>query len=185
MGIVKKYLKRVYYRLRSNCTTEELQRKGLKVGFNFKRMHDVILDPSHCWHIQIGNDVTLAPRVHILAHDASTKHFLGYTRIGNVIIGNNVFVGADSVILPDVRIGDNVVIGANSTVTKDVPSNSVVAGSPAKIICSIEEFIKRNEELMTHRPVYNSEWTQRNPQFTNSMRSQMFESLKDGVGFVE
>lgn len=94
-------------------------------------MHDTIIDPSHCWHIKIGDNVTLAPRVHILAHDTSTKHFLGYTRIGNVVIGNNVFIGADSVILPGVTIGDNVVVGANSTVSRDVPSNVVVAGSPA------------------------------------------------------
>lgn len=182
---MRSLIKRLYYRLRSNYTTEELKKRGLKVGVNFKRMHDVILDPSHCWHIQIGDNVTLAPRVHILAHDTSTKQFLGYTRIGNVIIGNNVFVGADSVILPGVRIGDNVVIGANSTVVKDIPDNCVAAGSPAKIVCSIEEFVSRNKELMTHRPVYNELWTNRNSQFTNSMREQMFESVKDGCGFVE
>ncbi len=75
---MKEFIKRLYYRLRSNYTTEQLKERGLKVGANFKRMHDTIIDPSHCWHIKIGDNVALAPRVHILAHDTSTKHFLGY-----------------------------------------------------------------------------------------------------------
>lgn len=90
---------------------------GLKVGTNFARLHGVILDPAHCWLIEIGNNVTLAPRVHVLAHDASTKFYLDYAKIGRVRIGNNVFIGAESVILPNVEIGDNVIVGANSTVT--------------------------------------------------------------------
>jgi acetyltransferase-like isoleucine patch superfamily enzyme len=52
---------------------------------------EVIIDYSHYWHITIGENVTIAPRVHILAHDASTKLHLGYTKIGKVDIGNNNF----------------------------------------------------------------------------------------------
>lgn len=70
-------------------------------------MHGTILDPSHCWLITIGDNVTMAPRVHILAHDASTCHHLGYARIGRIDIGNNVFIGADTVVLPGVYIGSN------------------------------------------------------------------------------
>lgn len=182
---MKNLIKRLYYRLHSNYTTEDLIKRGLTVGANFKRMHGTIIDPSHCWHIVIGANVTLAPRVHILAHDASTKQFIGYTRIGNVIIGDNVFVGADSVILPGVTIGDNVIIGANSTVTTNVPSNTVVAGSPAKTICSLEDFILKNKNLMMHRPKYGEEYTERNSHLTKAMKDEMFESLKDGFGFVE
>jgi len=49
---------------------------GMKIGKNFKRMQGCAFDISHCWHIEIGDDVTLAPRVQILAHDASTKTYL-------------------------------------------------------------------------------------------------------------
>ena len=121
MSILKEFV----YRLRGEYTTEKLIKMGLKVGKNFKRLNGVMLDPAHCWLITIGDNVTMAPRVHILAHDASTKQFLNYTKIGRVNIGNNVFIGAESVVLPNVTIGDNVVIGANSTVTKNIPSNSV------------------------------------------------------------
>lgn len=66
----------------------------------FAMLEDVVIDPSHLWHIVIGNDVTLAPRVQILAHDASTKRHLGWTRIGKVTIGDRVFVGTSTIILP-------------------------------------------------------------------------------------
>ena len=127
------YLKEFIYRLRGEYTTEKLMKMGMQVGKNFKRLNGVILDPAHCWLIEIGDNVTLAPRVHILCHDASTKTFLNYTKIGRVTIGDNVFVGAETVILPGIKIGNNVVIGANSTVTHDVPENSVVVGSPARV----------------------------------------------------
>ena len=118
-------IKELVYRLRGEYTTEKLIKMGMRVGKNFGRLNGVILDPSHCWLIEIGDNVTMAPRVHILCHDASTKTFLGYTKIGRVTIGDNVFIGAGSVVLPNVKIGDNVIIGANSTVSKDVPDNVV------------------------------------------------------------
>lgn len=129
-----KFLKRLVYRLRSDLTTEDLIARGMVVGKNFNRMHGVILDDSHCWLITVGDNVTMAPRVHILAHDASTCHHLGYARIGRVDIGDNVFIGADAVVLPGVSIGSDSVIGANSTVTKSIPSGVVAAGNPAKVI---------------------------------------------------
>ena len=133
MSILKEWI----YRLRGEYTTEKLISMGMKVGKNFGRLNGVILDPSHCWLIEIGDDVTLAPRVHILCHDASTKAFMNFTKVGNVTIGNRVFIGAESVVLPGVTIGDDVVIGANSTVTQDIPTNSVAVGSPARVICTL------------------------------------------------
>ncbi|WP_346676740.1 DapH/DapD/GlmU-related protein [Erysipelatoclostridium sp. An173] len=129
------FVKEIVYRLRGEYTTDKLVSMGMTVGKNFKRLNGVILDPSHCWLISIGNNVTMAPRVHILCHDASTKQFLNYTKIGKVTIGNNVFIGAETVVLPNVKIGNNVIIGANSIVSKDIPDNSVVVGNPAKIVC--------------------------------------------------
>lgn len=136
-------LKELIYRLRGECTTEKLIKMGMTVGKNFKRLNNVLIDYSHAWLITIGDNVTLAPRVHILAHDASTKNLIGYTKIGTVSIGNNVFIGAGSVILPGVRIGNDVIIGANSTVTHDIPDKSVAVGSPAKIICSLDDYIAK------------------------------------------
>lgn len=98
--LLKNKIKRLVFRLRADYTTEQLKELGMVVGSNFNRMHGTIIDDSHCWLITIGDNVTMAPRVHILAHDASTCHHLGYARIGRVDIGNNVFIGADAVVLP-------------------------------------------------------------------------------------
>lgn len=154
-------LKEVLYRIRGDFTTERLISMGMKVGKKFKRLHGVILDPGHCWLIEIGDNVTMAPRVHILCHDASTKQFLGYTKIGRVTIGNNVFIGAESVVLPNVKVGNNVVIGANSTVTHDIPDNSVAVGSPARVISSLDAYIEKEREKMKYLPVYGEEYTLR------------------------
>lgn len=126
----------------------KLLKRGLKVGKEFKRMGGVVIDPSHCYHISIGDNVTLAPRVHILAHDTSTYVFFGKTRVANVIIGNDVFIGASSIILPGVHIGNRVVIGAGSVVTKDIPDNSVAVGNPAKVICDVDTYLEKEKVKM-------------------------------------
>ena len=94
-----------------------------------------------------------------MAHDASTKKILNYTKIGKVIIGDNVFIGAHSIILPNVKIGDNAIIGANSVVTKDVERNTVVAGNPAIKICSVNEFKEKNKNKLDNSIIYDEEWT--------------------------
>lgn len=180
MGLMKE----IIYRIRGEYTTEKLIKMGLKVGKNFGRLNGVILDPSHCWLITIGDNVTLAPRVHILAHDASTKEYLNYTKIGKVNIGNNVFIGAESVVLPNVTIGNDVIIGANSTVTKDIPSGCVYAGNPARFICTIEEYINKNRELMKESPCYGEEYTLRQNMDDNK-KSQMYKELENKMGFVD
>lgn len=60
-----------------------------------------------------------------------------------VVIGDNVWIGGNTVVCPGVRIGDNVVIGAGSVVTKDIPDWSVAAGNPCKVIRKITEEDKR------------------------------------------
>lgn len=180
MNMIKEFV----YRLRGEVTTEKLIQQGMKVGKNFERLNNVLIDDSHAWLISIGDNVTMAPRVHILAHDASTKKFLGYTKIGRVTIGNNVFIGAESVILPNVTIGNNVVIGANSTVTHDIPDNVVVAGTPAKVISSLDDYIEKHKEAMKKAPVYSEEYTLRK-EVSMDKRVQQFEELRSQGGYID
>ena len=83
----------------------------------------------------------------ILCHDGLTKRYYGYSRVGRVEIGDNVFVGADSVILPNVKIGTNIIIGSSSIVTRDIPDNCVAAGNPRRPIKSYNKFITQNDKL--------------------------------------
>lgn len=177
-------LKKLLYRLRGEYTTEKLISMGMKVGKNFNRLQGVILDPSHCWLIEIGDNVTIAPRVHILCHDASTKQFLNYTKIGCVKIGNNVFIGAESVVLPGVSIGNNVIVGANSTVTHDIPDNSVVAGAPARMIYTLEEYLENEKRKMQTTYCYGEEYTLRR-NVSMELRMKQKEELKGKMGYID
>lgn len=100
-------------------------------------------------YLKLGNHVTCV-YTHFLLHDASLKLFIGNdcNKVGRIEIGNNVFIGLKSIILPNVHIGNNVIIGAGSVVTKDIPDNSVVAGNPARVIMTCEEYIKKHRERM-------------------------------------
>lgn len=177
-------IKKFFYRLRGEYPTEKLVKNGMKLGENFKRMNDVIIDPSHCFLITIGNNVTLAPRVHILAHDASTKLFLGYTKIGKVTIGNNVFIGANTTILPNCIIGDNVIVGAGSVVTSNLLPDSVYVGNPARRLCDIDDYINKNKINMQISPVYSKDY-RINYNLDEVMKDKMLEELENKIGYIE
>ena len=181
---IKDELRKIIFRLRGDFTTEQLTAMGMVCGENFTRMKDVILDPSHCWLIEIGDNVTLAPRVHILCHDASTKLFLGYTKIGRVTIGDNVFIGAGSVVLPGVTIGNNVIVGANSTVTHDIPDNTVYAGTPAVKLCTLEEYLSKERERMKTSPCYGEEYTLRK-NVSRKLREKQKRELAGTIGYID
>lgn len=93
--------------------------------------------------LSIGNKVSISSGVHIYTHDSSQYRRLNlikdpaegsHIKRAPVRIGNNVQIGANSVIAPGVTIGNNVIIGALSFVNKDIPSNCVAAGTPCKVI---------------------------------------------------
>lgn len=180
MNILYRFFKKIYYFV---FRQKFLIKRGLVIGKNFNMLSDVMIDKSHTWHIEIGDNVTLAPRVHIIAHDASTKMHLNYAKIGKVKIGDRVFIGAGSIILPGVTIGNDVVVGAGSVVTRDILDGQVVAGNPAKSICSIEDFLQKRKDEMEVYPLFGEEYTVRG-NVSNEMKDEMNKKMKDKFGFV-
>ncbi len=180
---MKRLIKKLYRKINPYDPVGDAVKRGLVVGKNFKMLFDVILDHSHTHHITIGDDVTIAPKVHILAHDASTKTYLQYTRVGKVKIGSRVFVGANSVILPGVTIGDDVIIGAGSVVSRSIPDGTVVAGNPAKPICSTKSFLARKKLEMAATVMFESEYTVERG-VTKSMLDEMSSQMVDGVCYL-
>lgn len=126
--------------------------KGFKHGSNFNIEKGANIDSGFCNMISCGNNVTLTKDVYLLAHDASMKKQLGRTRIARVVIGNNVFIGAKTVILPGVKIGDNCIVATNSTVTKNIPDGEVWGGVPATFIMKTEEFLQKHKTKMKNNP---------------------------------
>ncbi|MFR3769237.1 MAG: acyltransferase [Blautia sp.] len=144
MRIKDKIIDRIREILTGGANIEKLKKRGLKVGNNLWLGYGVSIDWTFCELITIGNNCTITSKVHILAHDASTKKHLGYTKIGRVNIGDNVFIGVSTIILPNVQIGDNSIIASGSVVTRNVPMNEVWGGNPAKKICSLDEYLNKH-----------------------------------------
>lgn len=124
-----------------------------KVGKRFSYQQRII--PLYPNLISVGDNVTIASNVSFLTHDGihtmltndeliPSGHTLSefHEGMGCIEIGNHVFIGSHSCISYNVKIGDNVVISAGSVITNDIPSNSVVRGNPAKVICTMDQFLK-------------------------------------------
>lgn len=111
-----------------------LQMSGMSIGKHCMISWGAKLDVSG-GRIIIGDRCTVAHGCVILSHDRSRKRIDAKDKgLGTVRLGNDVFVGVNSVILPDVTIGDYSIVGAGSIVTKNVPPKVVMAGNPARII---------------------------------------------------
>jgi acetyltransferase-like isoleucine patch superfamily enzyme len=124
---------------------------GVKIGNKgwFPRSSDFGSEP---YLIKLGDDVIVGQRVSFITHEPGTMvfyHQLGDKHLdlyGPIVVGNNVIIGQEAMILRNVTIGSNVVIGARSVVTKDLPSDGIYAGIPAKFICTTSEFYEKHHQ---------------------------------------
>lgn len=137
------YLTLIYYRLASACKVSIIryvltllyQKYSLKTGVEFltQKIGGGVILPH--WGRIILNAKSIGENLYVF-HNVTIGD--DYTT-GKPEIGNNVFIGTNSVVLGDITIGDNVVVGACSFVNEDVPSNSIVVGIPAKVIKTIDD----------------------------------------------
>ncbi|WP_044932429.1 acyltransferase [Oribacterium sp. NK2B42] len=103
--------------------------------------------------ISIGNNVWIASQVDFVNHDVIHRMLNNkyqkndfQERIGVIDIKDNVFIGSNTTILPDVTIGSNTVIAAGSLVNKSIPGNGVYGGVPAKYICPLDDLIEKRRK---------------------------------------
>lgn len=149
-----------------------LRSKGMVIGDNcaIYAPTKTCIDVQNPWMIEMGDNVQITEGVTILTHGYDWSVFKGeYGDVlgsaGHVKIGSNVFIGMKATILKGTTIGDNVIIGANSLINKDVPSDCVVVGNPQRIICSIDEYLdkRRNAQLAEALELYRY-WRRNSPE---------------------
>lgn len=121
---------------------------GMRIGSGCNICSNIVTPESHL--IEIGDNVTVGGHVEFVTHDNSISKVLPNCTdlFGKIVVGNNCFIGARSVIMYGVTIPDNVIVAAGSVVTKSVESsNVIVGGNPARVITTWEKFGAKNANL--------------------------------------
>jgi len=128
---------------------------GVKMG---KDVHFYGMKPGmfgkEPWLITLGDNVHVAGRCQFICHDGGTyilrKDVPDLELTAPILIGNDVFIGLGTIILPGVTIGNRVIVGAGAVVAKDIPDNSVAAGVPARVIKTVDEYLESAKERSLH-----------------------------------
>lgn len=155
MSIFRQIIIRIVYpnKYSSEAFVRYLKSIGIRIGDNtffFDPIHTKI-DVKRASYLSIGSGGAITSGVQFLCHDYSwsvlrKSHHVILPDPGRKIeIGDNVFIGWNTLIIGPVKIGSNVIIGANSVVTHDIPDNSVYAGNPARLISSLDEYYTKKK----------------------------------------
>ena len=141
--LIRKSLREIWVKVTLKYKIIILRLFGAKIGKGCYIYTSLMnFDKIYTDKIDIGNNVTIAKGVILLCHDMAKDYVHKKEHnneiVGKIKIGNNCFIGTNSIILPDVKIGNNVIIGAGSIVSKHIQDNVVVAGNPAKVIREFE-----------------------------------------------
>jgi len=173
--------RRALQRLRGEQNIARLVAEGLQLGRETFIARGVYLDPGFPWLITIDDQAGLSPGVIVLVHDASMHRHMGYTRLGAVVIGKRVFVGAGAIILPGTRIGDDSIIGAGAVVRGFVPPGSLMVGNPAKPVSDVETAADWHREALSDAPVWPHEGWIVGRGITDARKREQRDALAGGV----
>lgn len=151
---MKKIYKRLYYLFYARRHPLAYAKK---IGVNMGDNVNLYGNPgwgSEPWIITLGSNVYITAGVKFITHDGGTllfRHLEPDLEITKpIVVGNDVYIGNNVIILPGVTIGNCVVVGAGAVVTKDIPDNSVVGGVPARVIKSTDEYFNKLKRESLH-----------------------------------
>lgn len=157
--MIKQIIRKLFIET-SDDKLRKLSEGGAKVGKKII-IYDpksVVIDNSRPWLLSIGSYTKITHGVIILTHDYSLSvlrrvygEWIGEG--AETVIGENCFIGINSVLLMGTQLGNNVIVGAGSVVHGKFPDNVVIAGNPAKIICTLEEHYNNRKKKTTHEAI--------------------------------
>ena len=155
-------IRRVWSKRSPESWLDYLRAEGMRIGTGtklFSKPSAVLIDLTRPWLIDIGKNVQITIGVKILTHGYDWSVLKGkfgevLGSAGKVTIGDNCFIGMNTVILKGTTIGNNTIIGAGSVVTGGgYPSDCVLAGNPARVICSLDEYREKRQKAQLSEAV--------------------------------
>lgn len=168
--------------LRLRRRWDRLRRLGMRIGEDVYLPASTWIDTSHCYLISIGDHCGFGDGCLLLAHDAQMDEFLDAARIGRIVIHPSCHIGARTIILPGVEIGPRTIVGAGSVVTRSLPPDTVCAGNPARVLCSLEEYLAKHRRRAASQPAFDY---MNDVRFlTPDRRAGLVAALADGDGYV-
>lgn len=160
-----------------------LRSLGMHIGMGVNLPASTWIDASTCYLISIGDWCGFGPQCVILSHDGLMDEFLDAGLIAKVTIHESCHFGARTVILPGVEIGPRTIVGANSVVSKLLPPDTVCAGAPAKVICTLDEYLARHREDMERGRRFP--WSEYNLNaLTPERRGELLQAAAEGPVYL-
>jgi len=158
--------------------------RGLSIGEGTKitDIDSVFFDPSHCYLISIGRGCIIAPNVRFIAHDASTKPFLNFTKYAGIEVKDHSFIGDSAIILPGATIGPRSIVAAGAVVTRDVPPDTIAAGNPAKVISRLDEYLAKIGGIAQGKRVFDESYYIEH--LTEEKKRELIESIGSDFGLI-
>lgn len=169
--------------LRQNRRWEKLRDLGMTIAEDAVLPASMSIDTSHCFLIRIEARCVFGERCLILAHDAQMDEFIDAARIGRVVVHPDCHIGHRTVILSGVEIGPRTVVAPNSVIAKSLPPDTYCAGSPARPLLSLEDYLEEQRQEMNRRPNFSCD--QYGPDSLDvEKRAELSEACASGPAFL-
>ncbi len=161
----------------------DLRARGMRIGQGVNLPASTWIDTPLCYLISIGDWCGFGEQCLILAHDGQMDEFLDAGLIGKVTIHESCHFGSRTIILPNVEVGPRTIVGAGAVVARSLPPDTVCAGSPAKVICSLDDYLARHRRRMSQGRCFSWNEYLGGP-MTPEKRQQLAAAVEHGPAYI-